>query len=103
MEKKIDIKTCNYNEKRFYLLGIILFGSREEEGSRGKVHVTGDTETKLAVLPTLEEHGGVTIWKEAEMTEETPCQEESPYRGMRVWEPGGCLSMGQGQPNTLDK
>lgn len=31
----MDIKTFKYNEKRFCLLGFILFGMAGKEGSRG--------------------------------------------------------------------
>lgn len=67
------------------MLGIILFGRGEdEEGSRRKAHVTGDSEAKLAVLGTLERCRRVTVQKGAENAEETSGREEGPCGGLRV-------------------
>lgn len=68
----MDIKTCKYNEKRFCLLGFILFGVGGKEGSRGmEAHVIRDLEVKGVMWQVLEEPRSVSAQKKSRMKEET--------------------------------
>lgn len=85
----MDIKTYKYNEKRFCLLGFILFGMGREERGRRRVHVLRDLEVKGVVWLMLEVPSSVMAQKEASrksVSAEARESGDSGATGARDWD-----------------
>lgn len=85
----MDIKTYKYNEKRFCLLGFILFGMGGKEGSRRRAHVLRNLEVKGVVWLMPKAPSCVMAQKEASrksVSAEARESGDSGAAGARDWD-----------------